>query len=183
MEPRSPSAERARRRARAGQRRVITATLISVTAALGVLWVARPTEPGPPPPQSEVVPTSGPQALGAGPESDADLVLVWGEPTGALDRSRLPSDGPFSLDLRLPVPIDEGTEWLAVKIFRDRKDPFDLEGRVRGVDRDRVRLDIPTERLGPGSYLINVRTTESSHFPFRRFVLLIESAEASATPP
>jgi hypothetical protein len=107
------------------------------------------------------------------PPSDADVVLVTGVAAGPVHARDLPTDTPASIDLVLPITIEDA-EVLATRIYAEGREPLVLEGAVRGPNREVVRLEVPPGWIEPGSYLIEVRTTERSHFPLRRFALVVD---------
>ncbi len=176
-EPRSPAANRARRRGVAAQRRVIVSTLIAVGAALGVMWVARPVvepaaqkAPTPAPPARPS--NEGPPALPI-PPSDADVLLVHGEPSILINKETLSDHAPVSVELAMPVRL-VGDGVFETRVMTEGREMLRLEGRVRGPDRNVVRIDVPGGWLEPGTYLFEVETGERSHFPMRRFMMMVD---------
>ncbi len=52
---------------------------------------------------------------------------------------------------------------------------YALSATIRGEDRLRASVAIPTEFLAaPDRYIVEIKTTEQSHFPIRRYVILVE---------
>lgn len=174
----------------AAQRSVVIGTAVAGFAALAVYAVVMGggDVPGPQAPTPlERLPARGPapapeatdEASAAEdapievPPSDADVVLVSGVTAGPVHARALPTDAPASIDLVLPITI-EGAEVLAARILAEGREPLILEGAVRGPNREVVRLEVPPGWIEPGSYLIEVKTTERSHFPLRRFALIVD---------
>ena len=58
-----------------------------------------------------------------------------------------------------------------------------LEGRVLGDERNRLRIEAPTEWLVPGTYLFEFRTQELAALPLRRFVLMVEANQPKLNEP
>jgi hypothetical protein len=99
----------------------------------------------------------------------ADRTLRSGE-TLAIAAAALPSDRPVILDLRLAEP-SKSADPLAGRILTAGRPPLEFEGAIQGEDRGRARVGIDSDWLSPGRYVIEIETTERSHFPVRRFAL------------
>lgn len=179
----SKSAARARRTSAAARRRVIMAALIAVVAAAGVMWVARPVDDAVDREAAAAAATAG---LDAGrtaddaeevalpiPPSDADVLLVNGAPAGIVRAESLRQDAPTRLDLAAAARFVGGNV-LTTRVMSEGREMLELEGRVGGPDRNVVRIDVPAGWFEPGSYLIEVRTGETSHAPLRRFALIVD---------
>jgi hypothetical protein len=153
---------------------VLVGSAVAAVAALAVAWVVgRGAGPEGAGPATAVRPTPlGAAATFGGPPAHA--ALVWGETGAPVSASALPTDAPFVIDLDLPVAIDPGADVLASRILTLGRPPLELDGAVGGAARDVVRLEVPPGWLAPGSYLIEVRTTERNPLPLRRFALIVE---------
>ena len=179
-----------RRQSGAAQRSVLVGTAVAGLAALAVYAVVTGggDAPGPKAPTPlERLPARGPAPAPETPDeasaaedapievppSDADVVLVSGVAAGPVHARALPTDAPASIDLVLPISI-EGADVLAARILAEGREPLVLEGAVRGPGREVVRLEVPPGWIEPGSYLIEVKTTERTHFPLRRFALIVD---------
>jgi hypothetical protein len=94
--------------------------------------------------------------------------------TVAIDRRELPDTGVVQVDLVLGEP-SENREPLSGRILSidpDRPDRVrDLSGEIVGEERGSARIGVSAEFLTPDTYLIEIRTTEKSHFPLRRYRL------------
>lgn len=54
---------------------------------------------------------------------------------------------------------------------------LELEGALAD-DRMTTSIEVPTEFLSPGRYMVEVKTTELTHFPLRRYVIVVQSSSA-----
>jgi len=165
------------------QRTVLVGLTAAGLVALAVAFVVGRSDrsPGPVrPPQADLAPAETVRESDAGARAaplvgEADIVLVSGDETGRFDASAIPADEPVTVDLTLPFAIDESTDVVGSRILRvDRRPPVELDGVVHGTARRTIRLEVPAGWLVPGGYLIEVKTTEKSHMPLRRFALEIE---------
>jgi len=107
------------------------------------------------------------------PESDADLQLVFGEADVPVRAGELPRDTPVSIDLVLPLSFP-GHDTFPVRVFREGADALLLESTPTEPGGPQLRLELPAGWLAPGRHLISVRTPERTHFPSRRFLLVVE---------
>lgn len=173
---------RTRRRRGAAQRSVILAIGVSVVALIGVWWVAgisdeRAAAPPPPLPAAPTAATAEPEAPALpAPAPDAAITLVSGETPPPLVLSAYPPDALLNVDLALPVSLS-GNEPLPARVLvlAEGYEPLPLDGLIRGTERNTVRLAVPAGWLEPGrAYLVEVRTTEKSHNPLRRFKFAVE---------
>jgi len=104
------------------------------------------------------------------------ITLVSGEASAPLVISAYPPDALLNVDLALPISLP-GSDPVAARVLvmAEGYEPLLLDGRTRGADRNTVRLEVPAGWLVPGQqYLIEIRTTEKSHNPLRRFVFAVE---------
>ena len=86
----------------------------------------------------------------------------------------LPERGDFLLELELAVPSRTGEPLVGRVISSDSRE-YALSATIRGEDRLRASVAIPTEFLAaPDRYIVEIKTTEQSHFPIRRYVILVE---------
>ena len=42
----------------------------------------------------------------------------------------------------------------------------------------RPTIEVPAEFLSPGRYLVEVKTTEATHYPLLRYVIVVRSSQA-----
>ena len=134
---------------------------------------ALPAEPAPPPAAKEPAPSSAVAvaAPAAAPPAPGPLAVASGQ-TLTLSATSLPAARPLAVDLLFPEP-STSAEPLPARVLA-------LDGRVLemeaplGAGRRSAVIEIPSEWLSPGRYVVEVQTTERSHFPLRRYVLQVE---------
>ena len=90
--------------------------------------------------------------------------------TLAFDESELAGRPPLviALDLEVASANDEARP---VRVISDDGRVIELEGPVDAATRTKATLRIDPEWLTPGRYVVEVKTTERSHFPLRRYVI------------
>ena len=90
-----------------------------------------------------------------------------------LERDALPTTGPLVLSLDMPDEArgEEARDVVIASVNGRRLETVaaPLPGPGSGV-----QLEIDGDWLEPGSYMISVKTAEASHFPLRRYVLIVE---------
>ena len=90
-----------------------------------------------------------------------------------LERDALPATGPLVLSLDMPDEArgEEARDVVIASVNGRRLETVaaPLPGPGSGV-----QLEIDGDWLEPGSYMISVKTAETSHFPLRRYVLIVE---------
>lgn len=185
---RSPSAQRARRRTHQAKRKVTLAALIAVMMAGGVLWISQSSD-SPTATDSadsaEAVPTFSARATDDVvpiPNSDADLMLINGEQAPVIALADLGNLPTVTIDLAVPVRLD-GQDTFETRIMTEGRPMLTLEGRVLGEERNRLRIEAPTDWLIPGTYLFEFRTRERAALPLRRFVLMVDSDQPDLSAP
>ena len=151
-----------------------------VVAAALALWLApQPDEevaptvsesaaPETPPEPSPPVPTSPPAPAGV---YDPDRVMKSGG-TWIIAVATVPTDRPVVLNLEVPAP-PAGTEFLGVRLLAEGREPFEAPAAIVGEARDRARVEVPPGWLAAGRVVVEVKTTEKTHFPLRRYALEI----------
>lgn len=96
-------------------------------------------------------------------------------PSGAtlvVSRSSLGASPQFAVKLQLAQPEDSG-EPLTGRILTEGR-ALDLSAAVIGDASDVAQVEIDADWLTPGRYVIEVHTSERSHFPLRRYALEVE---------
>lgn len=111
-------------------------------------------------------PSAPPERRASGGE---DLTLLAGD-TLEISADALPAGRPVALNLDLAEPSANGDP-LAGRIFSEGRVPLDLSAAILGDERRTARVEIDADWLSPGRYVIEVRTTERTHFPLRRYAL------------
>jgi hypothetical protein len=156
--------------------------LIAVFAAgLLILLLLSPSEDGPGPqdpadrvnhvatqdsPSAEPPPPATPEGISS---ALADLTLVSGE-AAEISAASLPAGRPLALGLQLAEPSAR-SEPLSGRVVTEGRAPLEFRAAVRGDDRLTARVEIAAEWLSPGRYVIELHTTEQTHFPLRRYAL------------
>ena len=96
-----------------------------------------------------------------------DLTLLSGE-TLEIPADALPADRALELNLQLAEP-SASSDPLAGRILSEGRAPLHLSAAILGEDRRTARVAIEANWLSPGRYVIEVQTTERTHFPLRRY--------------
>jgi hypothetical protein len=108
------------------------------------------------------------------PDSGASrgaLVIESGE-TLTIEAGALPSSGTLTVELRLPPPADPATAVLEARIIDPQSGVTKLSAQIGEDDRAGAVIRIPTDTLRlAGRYIVELETTELSHFPLRRYAI------------
>jgi hypothetical protein len=121
---------------------------------------ARPAAPAPAEP--------APVAPVATSESHA---VAAGE-TLQLDRASFPKSGPVRVSLGLPE-MSADTEPRPVRVVSQPDHRIlELPGALDS-GRTAATIEMDADYLQPGTYLVEVQTTERSHFPLRRYFIIV----------
>ena len=90
--------------------------------------------------------------------------------TLALSRAEFPSAGPVSLSLSLAEPsADAAPRPVTVLSIKDQR-VYTTEGHL-DAERIVAAVEVPADFLEPGTYLVQMKTTERTPFPLRRYVV------------
>jgi hypothetical protein len=158
------------------QARRLAATLLG--AALGValaLWLwngdGGPGPAGPDPGQTESEPPGPPPARVVDAPQAAEIAIASGG-TIEIDSRSLEPGRPVvvRLDLGVPSTTDEPRP---VRLIGPGGFVRHGEGAL-GEGRGSARYEIDPAWLTPGRYVIEVKTTELSHFPLRRYAVEVK---------
>lgn len=131
-------------------------------------WPERSAAPAPPP---AAAPAAAPQSTAIPqPASSDDLRVASGE-TIAIESSTIDPSRPVVLHLVLGEP-SRTDEPRPVRILDAEDGTRNLEAKaVLGAGRSEARFEIDPTFLHPGRYIVEVKTTEPSPLPLRRYVL------------
>ena len=138
-----------------------------VLALVVVVAVGARLLPGPAGPRSPD-PAAAP-ATGHRVESGATLELSLEE---------LPPDAPVRVSLLLGVPSTSADPRPVRVIAEADRRVLETEGHL-DAERGAATFEIEPGWLQPGRYVVEVRTTERSHFPLRRYAIQVGTGEAA----
>lgn len=119
---------------------------------------------------------AAPAATAPPPESAAALELPTALHLGLgenreIAAADLPSGQPFLLSLTVPA-VSDGVGVLPVRLIAEDGRVLELMGAVAPDEREQASVPIEANWLNrPGRYIIEVKTTEKSHMPLRRYAI------------
>lgn len=166
---------------RSGSRGLVVGLAVGAVAlALLALWPRGGDEAAPAPPADEPpageAPAGPPPAAAVPPappearfEAVADLVSNEHRTIALAD---VPVGEPLRLNLRLAEP-SANDEPRPVRVTAVSGETLEISGSVK-ADRTSAAIEIPRSFAIPGRYMIEVRTTEQTHFPARRYVIELQ---------
>jgi hypothetical protein len=178
------------------RRPTLVVTGVAVVALGVVAWLALPDRPGEPgdatgpaaaqeptpdaepAPDDEAAagqqpapPVEVPPAASAAGVDPIDSVTLEPSEERVVAAAALPRGRPFGLSLRVPV-VDAGVDALAIRILADDGRVLELMGAVAAGDRELASTSVKADWLNrPGRYIVEIKTTEKSHFPLRRYAI------------
>jgi hypothetical protein len=83
----------------------------------------------------------------------------------------LPSGRPFLLSLSVPI-VTGGVDALPVRLIAEDGRVLEVMGAVAKDGRERAAVPIEANWLNrPGRYIVEVKTTEKTHMPLRRYAI------------
>jgi hypothetical protein len=154
------------------------AFLVGLLLALGIGYALRPTaQPGALPAASPT-PTSAAPAAAPAPPADPTMARATGTPlakaggTLQIDRASFPASGPVRVSLELPVASADDSPRPVRLVSQPDHRILEINGAV-GSDRSAATIDVDAGYLQPGTYLVEMKTTEASHFPLRRYFIVV----------
>jgi hypothetical protein len=155
-------------------RGVRIAALVSVAAVVGFaaaqwLWPRSAPAPEPPAAAAPEPPPAAPPPATPVATQQGELRLTSGGRI-AIEAAALEPGRPVVLLLDLGAP-SRSDEPRPVRIASEDGRVLDAQGGLEGERQD-ARVEVDPEFLSrPGRYLVEVRTTEQSPFPLRRYVI------------
>ncbi|MDJ0852088.1 MAG: hypothetical protein QNK04_27275 [Myxococcota bacterium] len=155
-------------------RRLAIASGLAVAATLAfLLWPDGPAEDrggvGEPAPAGAAEEPSDDPPLDWRADVHADHAIASGE-TLQIETAELPADRPLLLQLVLGEPSRD-LEARPVRVIAPDGRLLHTRGPVDERDRLSAMIEIEPEWLKPGRYIVEVKTTEKTHFPLRRYAL------------
>ena len=161
-------------------RGVVAAGAIAVAVAVGlrVCWSPVSPETASPEAREEGLPrglaASDPPAPRESaaelPEPNLDGLVLRSGATLEIAQASLPRDEPVVVNLLLPEP-SRTSEPLAVRVLAFDGRTLETRGALHEADRRSARFELQADWLSPGRYIIEMKTTERTHFPLRRYAL------------
>jgi len=154
------------------------AVAVAVASGLRICWSpVSPENPSPgareeSPPRAAVA-SDPPTPREAAPELPApnlDGLVLRSGATLEIARASLSSDEPVVVNLLLPEP-SRASEPLAVRVVAFDGRTLETRGALHEADRRSARFELQADWLSPGRYIIEMKTTERTHFPLRRYAL------------
>jgi len=90
-----------------------------------------------------------------------------------IEAAALPAGEPILLSLAVPI-VTDGVGTLPVRLIAEDGRVLESPGSVRDDDRERAEVAIEPDWLNrPGRYIVEVRTTEKTHLPLRRYAIRV----------
>jgi hypothetical protein len=106
----------------------------------------------------------------AGMLGPADFSLLSGE-TLEISADALPAGRPVALRLQLGEPSANAAPRPG-RILVEGREPLELRAAIEGEDRLTARVEVEAGWMAtPGRYIVEIRTTERSHLPLRRYAI------------
>lgn len=102
-------------------------------------------------------------------ETSLETLSIRSGDTLEIPAGTLAGDEPTVMDLLFPKPTEAAQLPVRVLAFDGRQ--LESRGAIRADDRRSASVEIPAGWLSPGRYLIELKTTEQTHFPLRRYVV------------
>ena len=117
----------------------------------------------------------GQAVLGAleSPVPPAPAHAVASGETLTLSAAALEREPAVTIGLDLGVPSADGAPRPARVIAPDGR-LLEQQAPVEASERRTASLTLDSEWLRPGRYIVEVKTTERSHFPLRRYAVVVE---------
>jgi hypothetical protein len=156
------------------------AFVVGLLLALGIGYALRPNvertappdAPAAPAPQATSEPTpAAPEVPAAPAPPAAGVPIAKAGGTLQLDRASFPAAGPVRVTLELPVTSADDSPRPVRLVSQDQR-VLEISGAVES-GRTAATIDVDSGYLQPGSYLVEIETTERSHFPLRRYFIIV----------
>src|SRR5688572_21865753 len=156
------------------------AFLVGLLLALGVGYALRPT-PGPvaTPGAAPAAPPVAPQPAPVTPDAPkpaastaAGTPIAKAGGTLQLDRASFPASGPVRVSLELPVASADDSPRPVRLVSQPDHRILEIDGAIES-GRTAATIAVDSSYLQPGTYLIEMQTTEQSHLPLRRYFIIV----------
>ncbi len=145
--------------------------------AIGVGYALRPNAGGEAPPAAPAPPTEptlAPPAPPSPPAASSPGSSRPIEPGGTLqlERAAFPASGPVRVSLELPE-MSASSEPRPVRLVSQPDHRvLEVSGTLES-GRTAAAIEVDPGYLEPGTYLVELQTTERSHFPLRRYFIVV----------
>jgi len=151
------------------------AFVVGLLLALGVGYALRPTpepvaSPAPAPAASEAAPAAPAATDVPAPVASTAVPIAKAGGTLELDRASFPASGPVRVSLELPVESADDSPRPVRLVSQPDHRILELTGGLES-GRTAATIEVDPAYLQPGTYLVEVQTTEQSHFPLRRYFI------------
>ncbi len=107
---------------------------------------------------------------------DGTLFVEYGAALN-LNREDLSENEPLSIELRLDVPWFYDVNQPPRIVAPDRR-MLVLNGEPQAGDQQRIRIKIPSNWLSTGRHVLELKTNERNHMPFRRYSIEVEGSNS-----
>ena len=111
-----------------------------------------------------------------GRTSDGTLFVEYGAALN-LNEDDLSENEPLSIELRLDVPWFYDVNQPPRIVAPDRR-MLVLNGEPQAGDQQRIRIKIPSNWLSTGRHVLELKTNERNHMPFRRYSIEVEGSNS-----
>jgi hypothetical protein len=118
-------------------------------------------------PVPEPEPATPPPSPSAG--SARKALSIDSGATLEIEAQALPTSGPLAVELLFPEPSTATA--LPVRILSEDGRILHLQAGIPEQDARRASVEIPPDWLSPGRYVVELKTTERTHLPLRRYAL------------
>jgi hypothetical protein len=145
------------------------AGVVLAMAAGSALWIAD-REPAPTREAAAAEQAIAPAPVIATASSPSQPLPPSG--TLELERAAFSASEPVRVSLGLAEPSADESPRPVRLISQPDHRILEIEGAL-GAGRTAATIEVDPDYLQPGSYLVEVKTTERSHFPLRRYVIVV----------
>ena len=158
--------------------RVLAAFVAGVALSLASGWAlfggGRAGAPAPQGPAPIAAPEAAPAfpAPATRPPEPVASPSVAPSQTLELERASFPASGPVRVNLELPEISADAEPRPVRMVSQPDHRILELPGALDS-GRTAATIEVDPAYLQPGTYLVEMQTTERSHFPFRRYVIVV----------
>jgi hypothetical protein len=163
-----------------GPARVWLRVLVAFAAGAGLsvavgLWLLGGDHEAPTPAAPSVTPAPAPSAPAPvappAPAAAARPPTARAGGTLVLQRAAFPASGPVRVTLDLPE-VSADAEPRPVRVISQDERILEIRGAL-GSDRTAATIEVDPGYFQPGTYLVEVKTTERGAMPLRRYFIIV----------